>query len=1251
MWRKIKKIIFYSLAIIIIVMATLVTLIETQTGSRLVVQSLAKYFGVEHGDIRGNLRKGLDIEWVRYQSGMENAATSIYARNVSFRWNSIALLYTALSIESLSLDELKIRLPESEKKSTGPFSSWPSLGLPLRIELKKFQLQNIEYTQGSYQDHWQELSGSLSLGTFHLRYTPLKLVHEKYQVELEGSSELDYPYSSSASLLWKFDADTHYAGKTQINGDLQKLTTETQMLEPLKATAEILLPLVNAKKELQSAPEFDVNLAVEKQSLPQAWWFAEKVSPVLDLKMKAKGNWTNYAGQISGNATLEGYPAVDLLLKAQGSWQQINIETLGLTELRQEVLEKPLSHLSVNGNIRWLPTLNWNLQAAANAFDAALLVENWPTRINASFHSEGEKKPDHWLWKLDELKADGMVRDLAFSIDGNLHQNQNEWRSNGLKIIWGANRIDVNGYLADKSNVEWNLRAPILSQLDDSFSGSLMSKGSLSGSWSLPKITIQATGNDLSWKQFSLESLQMNFVPVANTQENKSVVEFSLIDNTNSMKSEQKSLLMNQHYRMDLLANKLRINQESFKNINLTGEGSLLDHKLNASVRHDRLGKLDFALDGKMLEEEWIGRVQAMAIKIKKVPKWWLSSRQLIKVNQHKVELQPLCFTTRSNQTAIIDQSTMVAEDAKVSAPFFVNASAAKTVSKLFQENNPNPHSPIKVLHAPELCVDFDWQTENGLALNIDVNAVPLRQFYALFKPEVFFAGVMDGYLHIKSPQLDLASTQADLLLETRDAELRYQYEGGVTEVYPWRFASITSRLEQGNLASALKMDWSGFGNFTMENQWVLGNQSSIKGSLRGGFHNLDPLETLLPFTDNVKGKLTADLQWQGNLVQPQISGEIKLEDASARIPKLGLTLDKTGFVISANNSSEVNLEMFMQAGKGELNLQGKLINPLQEDWSLTADLNGNNFQIINLSNMKANLNPALNLTANSQMIKLTGEAEVPRLIANIKTLPQSTVQVSDDVVIVDEKNAALSQSKTKIPFSANLRLKFGDEVKFSGFGLDSQLAGDVKLIKEPLRPWLTNGFVSVKEGSYQAYGQTLTIERGRLIFQGDYENPGLDINAYRNIDDDVNTKVILEISGSLQKPKAKVFSEPATSDSDAMMMLLTGKPLEEASKGDASMLIAALGGMGVERSQGITQEVAQFFGVDEVSIKSEKGIDQSQLWVGKYVTPKILVRYVVGLFDQAFSLGVVYRLTDRVRIEAESGETQSLDMIYKIER
>jgi translocation and assembly module TamB len=1242
--RRIKKIIFYFFAALILLLATLVALIETQAGSRFLVKSIATHFGVELGEVSGNLRKGLDIDWVRYQKDQQNVA----ATNISFRWNATALLYNTVSIESLSLDSLKIVLPESQKKSNSVFSQWPDLRLPMRVGLRKFRLKNIDYTQGTYHDQWQRLSGSINLGTFHLRYAPLILVNQHYHLRLSGKSDLQFPYVTDANLTWKFTADTRYQGKTVLTGSLQQLLTQTEIALPLKAHADIRLPLVNEKKELLAQPNLSLDVKVEKQYLPQIWWVADKALPLLDLHLQAKGNWHDYSGHLSGNLVLEGLPALDLSLKAQGNLNQLSIEQLQLIEAR-EVSDKPLSSLLLNGMVKWSPELKWDLLAKTEEFDAALLVENWPTRINASFHSDGEKKKDYWLWKIDDLNVEGSVRDLAFSLKGNLHQNQNELRSQGLQLLWGANRIDVNGYLAKESKVVWNIQAPMLNQIDDQLGGSLISKGNISGSWSLPQISLEAKGEDLSWNRYALKKLQINFSPALTAADNKSIKEFSLLNNASQMNTGH--VLLNQNYALQFVATQLQINQDLFKTINLTGEGSLFKHQLNASIRHNRFGKLEFDLSGQLQEKEWHGKLKTLSLKIKNVPKWWLSSSQSLVINEHQVDIKPLCFTTRSNQTAIIDQSTQVAEDAPANTPFYLQASPVQRKKLFFEISEQHPRSDIQVLHAPELCLDANWQKQSGLSLNVDVNAVPLRQFYALFKPEVFFAGVMDGYLHLQSTGLDLASTRAFMNLETRNAELRYQYEGGLTEVYPWEYASLSAQMLKSQLTSQLKMDWTGFGNINTEIDLALDQKLINSSHFQAAFHNLEPLETLLPFTDNVKGQFNADLNLQGTFDQPQVSGALRLQDASARIPKLGLSLEKLGIEISADNSNQINLMAAATSGKGHLQLQGALMNPLQENWQVNADLSGKDFQIINLLTMKANINPTFNLSANTQLIKLSGEAEVPQMRADIKTLPQSAVQVSEDVIIVDGK-MDVNQSKT-IPLQVNLRLRLGDDVKFTGFGLDSQLSGDVKLIKEPQRSWITNGYVAVKEGSYQAYGQALSIERGRLIFQGDYENPGLDIHAYRNIDDEENTKVVLEISGSLQRPKSKVraISDDPISDSDAMMMLLTGKPLSEASKGDASMLIAALGGMGVERSQGITQEVAQFFGVDEVSIKSEKGIDQSQLWVGKYVTPKILVRYVVGLFDQAFSLGVVYRLTDRVRVEAESGETQSFDVIYKIER
>lgn len=117
------------------------------------------------------------------------------------------------------------------------------------------------------------------------------------------------------------------------------------------------------------------------------------------------------------------------------------------------------------------------------------------------------------------------------------------------------------------------------------------------------------------------------------------------------------------------------------------------------------------------------------------------------------------------------------------------------------------------------------------------------------------------------------------------------------------------------------------------------------------------------------------------------------------------------------------------------------------------------------------------------------------------------------------------------------------------------------------------------------------------------------------------------------------------------MMMLVTGKPAGEASKADASVLLGAMTGVGVDSDGTMGTKITQLFHLDELEVKSDEGIEQSQLWMGKYLTPKLLVRYAVGIFDSVFTLGMEYHLTKSLRLEAESGETQSVDVVYKIER
>jgi translocation and assembly module TamB len=560
------------------------------------------------------------------------------------------------------------------------------------------------------------------------------------------------------------------------------------------------------------------------------------------------------------------------------------------------------------------------------------------------------------------------------------------------------------------------------------------------------------------------------------------------------------------------------------------------------------------------------------------------------------------------------------------------------------------PSSGIEKYSLPQLCIDGEWARTTGAKLNVLVDSVPLRQFLALFKVEVYFAGVMDGSLHATSQDFSLANTQVSTNISTRNAELRYQYSGGTTEVYAWRNFGVRATLDKALLDVVAGMEWVGYGNIDANSQLDLAQKKINNGKLQARFDNLAPLETLLTYANDVKGDFRADLTAGGSFTKPYVLGDISLRNGTANLPRLGLDLTNIELQINSTQAGDINLVSQLQSGDGRLSLVGDLHQFGTPDWNLQGFINGADFKVISLPQLKATLSPDLKLTANREAMHISGEAVIPWARANIKRLPESAVQVSNDAVIVNE-NFSTDGEAPPIEFFTNLKLSLGDDVQFKGFGLNSKLSGKLSLLKESGRQFFTSGYVSVADGSYKAYGQTLTIDRGRLVFQGPYENPGLDIRASRVIKDDDETKVGLEIGGTLQRPIAHVFSVPTRSESQAMMMLLTGKPANDVTRADASVLLGAMSGLGVDSDGSIASQITQLFRLDELEVKSDEGIDQSQLFIGKYLTPKLLVRYVVGIFDRAFSLGMEYQLTKHLRLEAESGETQSVDVVYKIER
>ena len=1271
MLRKLRNIFFSFLALVLILLASISALVETETGSRWVIKRIASLVDIRVGTINGNLRTGLDLEFIDYTLPDQHYR----AEQVSFRWRPVALLYSALSIQSLQAKNVVIQIPvgADQKPDAKPFSQWPSLALPIRIQLDHVAITDIDFRQGETTQHWNKLSGSLSLGTFNLRYNNLALLHDDYALYLSGITNLRYPYSTKAQLQWQWQTQQAtdaaadavpalgYMGVTEINGSLIDVQLHNQISLPIVLSAEANVQLVNDQKELQTTPPMSLSLVWQQQTLPVQWWIPDQPQPIVSGKLTASGHWKKYSAQLDGDIHLPDAPALAVTAEVDGTLEKVHVANLFIRELR-ELIDTDTDNgadtdtgtgLQLTGDVRWLPAVEWQVNADAKKINLASVIENWPSNINLAFTTQGTHKAGELVANLQNLQMSGELRGVNLEANGNVSLEGKTLRSDALNIIVGANRVQVNGTLGETFNLDWSVNAPLLQQLDERVSGSIISTGKLRGDSKKPRIEMQAKMDDVKFASYAVDELDFALIPNANAEalakkpEQLPAQEPAADNNAITQLVDE---LRNENYALTFNAKQLRVAQNRFSTIKIDGAGSIQRHQLTAVVKNPAYANADFKIAGGYRESEWQGKLTQLSVKVKRIPRWWLTSSKPIKINADAVSLGAQCFTTRTNLTGIVEDAELLASEQLI-GEWNPNQSPVKSPYGWLDQRQQLPSSGVKKYSLPQLCLDGNWSNASGARANVKIDSVPLRQFLSFFKVEVFFAGVMDGSLHYASSDFSIANTTLTSNISTRNAELRYQYAGGTTEVYAWRNFGVNASMENSIFDAVATMDWVGYGTLNANTKLDLAKQQIVDGKLLMQFDNLAPLETLLPYANDVKGDFRADLTAGGSFVKPYVLGKVSMRDGTANLPRLGLDLTNMELQIDSTQAGDISLVGRLQSGEGTLSLVGDINKIGTPDWSLQGFVNGANVKVISLPQLKATLTPDIKLTANASAINIAGTAIIPWARANIKRLPESATQVSSDAVIINDQGMKEAE-KSAMDLSTNLKLSLGNDVQFKGFGLSSKLSGELNLRKEPQRQFFTTGYVSVVDGSYKAYGQSLNIERGRLVFQGPYDNPGLEIRASRIIKAADDTEVGLDITGTLKRPVAHVYSMPSTySESQAMMMLMTGKPAGEMSKADASVLLSAMSGLGMDSDGGFTSGIGQLFHLDELEINSDNGIDQSQLWIGKYLTPKLLVRYVVGIFDRAFSLGMEYQLTEHLRLEAESGEAQSVDIVYKIER
>lgn len=428
--------------------------------------------------------------------------------------------------------------------------------------------------------------------------------------------------------------------------------------------------------------------------------------------------------------------------------------------------------------------------------------------------------------------------------------------------------------------------------------------------------------------------------------------------------------------------------------------------------------------------------------------------------------------------------------------------------------------------------------------------------------------------------------------------------------------------------------------------------EKKLDGTLRMEDLSVAMVNPLLSAGEKAEGVIYGDLHFGGTLPAPTLTGETGIRDARVDSTKLPFEMLPSYVTLRFGGRDSV-LEGLLKTPKGKVNIAGNASWETLEAWRAKVSVKSKTLHLTVPPMAELDLSTYVSFEALPEKYRLEGLLSVPWARITVQELPESAVAVSEDEVRLDRPGSwqkAAASDKKPVPLESALFIVLGDDVRVDAMGLKASLTGKLNVAQTQNSLGL-NGQITVPFGQFRAYGQDLIVRKGEFLFSGPISNPLLTIEAVRNPErtaDDVVAGV--RVTGTVERPKAVIFSEPALSEQEAFSYLIRGEGLDPSGDTDNSAITSALIGLGLSQGSGLLTEVGDAIGLTDFGIDTEGAGDSSQVVVSAYVLPGLKVKYGVGLFDSLATITLRYRLLPRLYFEAASGVDQALNVLYQFD-
>ena len=467
---------------------------------------------------------------------------------------------------------------------------------------------------------------------------------------------------------------------------------------------------------------------------------------------------------------------------------------------------------------------------------------------------------------------------------------------------------------------------------------------------------------------------------------------------------------------------------------------------------------------------------------------------------------------------------------------------------------------------------------------------------------------------------------------------------------------------------------------------WGVSSSAPLSGKVNAVVPDLEWVGSLINPGLVLKGKLNLDAVLSGTLSTPHYHADVSGRDLEVAFASEGLLLPN-GILDAQMDDVHLKLtrlqfsntvtmlpqhEQFRDwdaiGKRGEFNASGEL-DIGRETGSIKAQWQ--QFPMLQRKDRWLQVSGEASIVEANNVWSLNGKVIADGAYFKLPKLPPPSLSGDVNIKRKSDKQAAkdgvTNSSKKGMKTRVDVSFDMGPRFVFVGRGLDTGLAGSLRLRSFDGSPLQATGSINTVKGSYEGYGQQLSIERGNLNFQGPPANPGLNIRALRK---GLPVEAGVEVVGTVVAPQVRLVSEPDVPDAEKLTWLVLGRGSDQLAGGDASLLMSAATAIfGGDGSRNVPKDIVQGLGFDQFSIGNASGGPSSHVpgqtvagatstsstnassdqvvSVGKHLMPGLVLSVERGLGDASEAVKLSWQLTRRITIVGRTGSESAVDINY----